>query len=141
MSHGNREKPKRRSVRKTLAPSQSSVKHDGISSLNAIKLNLDRQEFGSSKDNYLLFDGLTMSRLTRTLQDAFVHLGLKPKTYHCCRHSLARYLVGETRSFFLGKAMLGHKSDVHEDYIHIFEIIKLKAKVVARDRRDCLDAL
>ncbi len=89
---------------------------------------LDKHVYGMDKVNYLLFDNLNMSRLTRALQDAFKSLGLRPKTYHCCRHSRATYLVGETRSFFLGKAMLGHKSDVHEDYIHIFEMINLKAK-------------
>lgn len=94
---------------------------------------LDKHVYGMDKVNYLLFDNLNMSRLTRTLQEAFVAKGLRPRTYHCCRHSRATYLVGETRSFFLGKAMLGHKSDIHEDYIHIFEMIALKAKQATQD--------
>lgn len=84
--------------------------------------------FGTDKDNYLLFDNLSMSILTTTLKSVYKRIGLRPKSYHCCRHSRATYLVGQTRSFFLGKAMLGHKSDTHEDYIHIFEMINLKAK-------------
>lgn len=89
---------------------------------------IKKQTFGADKANYLLFDGLSMSQLNRSLKAAQEAVGLNPKSYHCCRHSRATYLVGETRSFFLGKAMLGHKSDVHEDYIHIFEMIALKAR-------------
>lgn len=89
---------------------------------------LEAQTYGMAKENYLLFDGLTMSRLNNTLREAYNSLGIEPKSYHCCRHSRATYLVGETRSYFLGKAMLGHKSDVHDDYVHIFEMIATKAK-------------
>lgn len=92
------------------------------------KVQLVTLVYGHNKDNYLLFDELPMSRLNKGLVEVYRHLGLKPKSFHCCRHSRATYLVGETRSFFLGKAMLGHKSDVHEDYIHIYALINLKAK-------------
>lgn len=89
---------------------------------------LEKGTFGGDKINYLLFDGLNGVKLNMTLKDAYGRLGKKPKSYHCCRHSKATYLVGETRSYFLGKAILGHKSDTFEDYLHIHEMIAVKAK-------------
>lgn len=88
----------------------------------------DATQYGTKRDNYLLFDEIPMSRLTTTLRETYEKLNMKPKSFHCCRHSRATYLVGETRSYFLGKAILGHKSDVFDDYVHTYEMIALKAK-------------
>ncbi len=86
-------------------------------------------EYGLNKDDYPLFDGLNMTRANTALREAYTRLGVaKHKTFHCARHSRATYLVGETRSYFLGKAIIGHKSDVFDDYVHIYEFISIKAK-------------
>lgn len=89
----------------------------------------ETQTYGLSKDNYALFQGLNMTKASKSLLEAYSRLGIaKPKSFHCCRHSKATYLVGETRSYFLGRAIIGHRSDVFDDYCHIYEMIALKAK-------------
>jgi integrase len=100
---------------------------------NAQKKLLEKTLYGSDKLNYLLFDNLNGVALNSTLKEAYKDLGKKPKTYHCCRHSKATYLVGQTRSYFLGKAILGHKSDVFDDYLHIYEMIAVQAKQSEND--------
>ena len=93
------------------------------------KVEFDKQTFGSHKDDYALFEGLNMAKANRALAAAYSTLMIaRPKSFHCCRHSKATYLVGETRSYFLGRAIIGHKSDVFDDYVHIYAMIALKAK-------------
>lgn len=94
---------------------------------------LDDQEFGLERLNYLLFDGLNMSRANRALSDAYTQLGIaRKKSFHCCRHSKCTYLIGETRSYFIGRSILGNKGDVFDDYCHIYDFIANSAKTDKR---------
>jgi hypothetical protein len=79
--------------------------------------------------NYLLFGDLEWNIANRSLKEAYEQLGTKHKSYHCCRHSFTTLLVGETRSFFLTRAITGHKKDKSFNrYLHIFEQMAMTAK-------------
>lgn len=77
--------------------------------------------FGSNLDDYLLFEGCTQTRLGKDLNAAYKGTEFKKKTFHDCRHSYCTNFVGQTRSFFLARQILGHKSDAFERYLHIYE--------------------
>jgi integrase len=78
--------------------------------------------------DYVLFDDLKYNDAVRALRQAYEELRREPKSFHCCRHSYATFLVGKTRSYFLARAVLGHRSDAFDRYNHIYEQIALKAK-------------
>lgn len=88
----------------------------------------NKREFGPGPTDYLLFDDLKYNDAVRALRQAYEDLRREPKSFHCCRHSYATYLVGRTRSYFLARAVLGHRSDAFDRYNHIYEQIALKAK-------------
>lgn len=98
------------------------------------KENLLKRVFTSELNDYCLFDGLEWNRANLALQKAYKHLGWVPKQYHCCRHSFTTYLVGRTRSFFLVRAITGHKSDSSfERYLHIFEQMAIENSAKIQD--------
>lgn len=97
------------------------------------KAKLDQSEFGLDKMNYLIFDGMNMSHANRTLKRAYERVAMRAKSFHCCRHSRATYLVGETRSYFLGRSIIGHRSDAFDGYVHTFAMVALKAKQSSQD--------
>ena len=94
----------------------------------AQKESLMRKEFGTDQANYILFEELKYNDAVRDLREAYKQLRMPPKPFHNCRHSYATFLVGKTRSYFLARNILGHKSDVFDRYNHIYEMISLKAK-------------
>jgi integrase len=88
----------------------------------------------SDKYDYPLFEDLEWNRANKTLRQAYLNLKLEPKTYHSCRHSFTTHLVGETRNFFLVRAITGHKKDKSfYRYLHIFEQIAVEAAQAAQD--------
>jgi integrase len=103
---------------------------------NVLALRLKQQQallfqkkYGADRSNYLLFDDCEWNRTTGALRQAYEALGQPPKGYHCCRHSFVTFLVGRTRSFFLVRALTGHKkAEAFERYLHTFEQIARLAK-------------
>ena len=87
-----------------------------------------KKQFGIDKINYIIFDELKYNEAVRDLREAFESCNLAPKPYHNCRHSYATFLVGKTRSVFLARTILGHKSEVFDRYNHIYEMIAIKSK-------------
>ena len=94
---------------------------------------LDKREFGSDAVNYILFNDLKYNEAVRCLRQAYQELHLEAKSYHSCRHSFATFLVGRTRSYFLARTVLGHRSDAFDRYNHIYEQIALKAKAKVQE--------
>lgn len=81
-----------------------------------------RKDYGPNKADYPLFDDLSWNMANLTLKRAYEALKMKPRSYHCCRHSFTTLLVGETRNMFLTRAITGHKKDKSfERYLHIYE--------------------
>lgn len=95
----------------------------------AEKAKMTKGVYGSDIKNYVFFDDTNKSRLGNTLREACETLNLPlARTYHDLRHTFTTMLVGKTRSFFLTKTILGHRSDAFDSYNHIFEMVSLKAK-------------
>jgi integrase len=100
----------------------------------AEQARLLKRTYTTNKADYVFFDDLTWSDATATIKGAYKSTGIKPKTYHCCRHSYTTMLVGETRSFFLTRMITGHKKDKSfEKYLHIFEMISMEAASKEQD--------
>ena len=94
----------------------------------------EAHKYTTDKHDYPLFDDLEWNRANKTLRQAYQNLGVEPKPYHCCRHSFTTHLVGETRNFFLVRAITGHKKDKSfERYLHIYEQIAVEAAQASQD--------
>ena len=90
---------------------------------------LQKQEFGINKVNYLLFDDIDPNRIRRCINSVYDEIGGYRKDFHCLRHTYSTDLVGRTRSFFLAKAILGHRTEKEfNKYCHIFAQLQLAAK-------------
>lgn len=86
------------------------------------KERLFKIEYTTKLDDYCFFDDLEWNKAVESLKKAYQDQKLEPKSYHCCRHSFVTRLIGETRSFFLVRAITGHRKDKSfERYLHIFE--------------------
>ncbi|MFW7381459.1 MAG: hypothetical protein ACOH5I_21805 [Oligoflexus sp.] len=82
-----------------------------------------------NKSDYLFFDDLEWNKANLGLAAAYEGLDYKPKSYHCCRHSFVTRFVGQTKSFFLTRAITGHRSsEAFERYLHIFEQLVLESQ-------------
>lgn len=85
--------------------------------------------FGKKIDQYPLFEGIERTTSTRRLQNAYESCGLKYRSWHCCRHTRATMLIGETANTFLARLWLGHSSEkVLKRYVHIYESVIRAAK-------------
>lgn len=88
-----------------------------------------KKEFGGDKSSYVFFEDLEWNKAYNALKTAYSDLGIDAKQFHCCRHTFTTLLVGETRSFFLTRAITGHRVDrTFERYLHIYEQIGLAAQ-------------
>ncbi len=85
--------------------------------------------FGKKIDQYPLFEGIERTTSTRRLQNAYERCGLRYRSWHCCRHTRATMLIGETANTFLARLWLGHSSErVLKRYVHIYESVIRAAK-------------
>jgi site-specific recombinase XerD len=87
-----------------------------------------KEVFGKEAINYLFFNDLTASRFAQDLKESYKGTSFSEKSAHSCRHSFATLFAGETRSFFLAKMILGHKSKAFEGYMHLYEQLAQVAK-------------
>lgn len=89
---------------------------------------LTKDLYGKEPLNYLFFDDLASTRMHVDMKEAYTATQYTVKTPHSCRHSFATLFAGETRSFFLAKMILGHKSKAFEGYMHLYEQLAQVAK-------------
>ncbi len=89
---------------------------------------LTKEIYGTDPNDYLLFDGMTVSVFEKLMIKAYTGTGYKPKSPHDCRHSFCTLFVGQTRSPLLARTILGHKSAEFERYLHIYEQMTQVAK-------------
>ena len=91
---------------------------------------LENGKFGTSKSDYLLFDGLDKNRFSRLLREAYEGLSFKHKSPHCARHTFATNLAGITHADTgFCRLVLGHKDeDTTLGYVHLFEQINRQAR-------------
>ena len=86
---------------------------------------MQQKIWGTLPSNYVLFDGVQRS----VVQKAYAALGIPYHNPHCCRHTRATWLVGETGDTFLTRMWLGHTSQkVLDKYVHIYQACVRKAK-------------
>lgn len=92
--------------------------------------NLEIQKFqtrlwGGKISNYLLFEGVNLDALKK----AYRETGIPYHSPHCCRHTRATLLIGETGDPILTRMWLGHTSQrVLDRYVHIYQSCVRKAK-------------
>ena len=92
------------------------------------KAVFEKRAFGLKPSNYLLFDDAEWNHLYAALRKAYERLGLKPKSFHCARHTYITNLVGETGSYVLVRMLSGHRSQKSfERYLHIYEQMSRQA--------------
>ncbi len=80
--------------------------------------------------NISIFFSKTLSgtKPTLTIKKAYALIDRSHKSYHCCRHSFATFMVGKTKSIFLARSITGHKSNAFERYLHVWEQMTLEAQ-------------
>lgn len=85
----------------------------------------ERKIWGVNPENYLLFEDTERELLKKVYQE----LGLPYHSPHCCRHTRATILIGETGDTTLTRMWLGHTSTrVLERYVHVYQACVRKAK-------------
>ena len=83
------------------------------------------QIWGEKTCNYLLFEGIRRT----SFQEAYRNLQLPYHSPHCCRHTRATLLIGETGDPILTRMWLGHTSQrVLDRYVHVYQSCVRKAK-------------
>ena len=96
---------------------------------------LDNGYFGKEVDQYPLFESINKSSSARRLKDAYKNCHLKYRSWHCCRHTRATMLIGETSNPLLARLWLGHSSEkVLNRYVHTYEAIVRSAKKNETDK-------
>lgn len=100
-----------------------------VEKYNQVLQLYEQKNFGENFNQYPLFEGIDKSSSSRRLQEAFRKCGLRYRSWHCCRHTRATWLIGQTGNTLLTKMWLGHSSDrVLSRYVHIYEAIVRSAK-------------
>ncbi|RYZ75473.1 MAG: hypothetical protein EOP04_33270, partial [Proteobacteria bacterium] len=70
---------------------------------------------------------ITEGKIRRHMAKVNEKLGAQ-KDFHSLRHTYSTNLCGKTRSFFLAKVILGHRTEKEfEKYCHIFKQTQLEA--------------
>ena len=81
--------------------------------------------WGTLPSDYVLFDGVQRA----IIKKAYTQLRIPYHNPHCCRHTRATWLVGETGDAILTRMWLGHTSSkVLDKYVHIYQACVRKAK-------------
>lgn len=91
---------------------------------------LEQRRFGSSKNDYLLFDGIEKNLFSRLLREAYEGTSFKHKSPHCARHTFATNLAGITQADTgFCRLVLGHRDEETTlGYVHLFEQINRQAR-------------
>jgi integrase len=95
----------------------------------AYQLCKERPYSTKDKSSFLLFENINKTTTTNKLKKAYEQVGLRYRSWHCCRHSRGTFLYGKTGDKQLSKAWLGHSSDkVHDKYLHTYEALLREIK-------------
>ena len=85
--------------------------------------------YGMDIKQYPIFEGINRGTATTRLKKAYELSNLPYRSWHCCRHTRATFLIGETGSNVLAKLWLGHSTDkILNRYVHVYEAITRSAK-------------
>ena len=85
--------------------------------------------FGAGIDQYPFFEHIERNASTIRLKKAYEACGFHYRSWHCCRHFRATFLIGETGNNILAKLWLGHSSEkVLSRYVHTYEAVVRAAK-------------
>lgn len=98
---------------------------DLVAIYNVEITQFQNQVWGEKTSNYLLFDGVRRG----AFQGAYRDLQLPYHSPHCCRHTRATLLIGETGDPILTRMWLGHTSQrVLDRYVHVYQSCVRKSK-------------
>ena len=96
----------------------------------------NRLTWGRDPKDYAIFDGLEKTTAARRLALAYEKCGLRYRSWHCCRHSCATNIIGQTGDYSLARAWLGHNSpSAIERYVHIHQAIIRMSKQGRTDQK------
>ena len=95
---------------------------------NEVLQEFQRVLWGTQPENYLLFEGITREPIRK----AYRALDLPYHSPHCCRHSRATMLIGETGDAMLTRMWLWHASQkVLDKYVHIYQACVRKGDILS----------
>jgi integrase len=107
---------------RTLVITDKVLWNELVTLHNGILLQHEKRLFGSDISQYPLFEGMDKSTARMRLYRAYEACGLTYRSWHCCRHTRATLLIGETGNSVLAKLWLGHSSErVLNRYVHTYE--------------------
>ena len=96
---------------------------------NQVLVHFDGKLFGEDISQYPIFEGADKTSSANKLRKAYEKVGLHYRSWHCCRHTRATMLIGETGNTFLARLWLGHSSEkVLNRYVHIYEAVVRSVK-------------
>ncbi|MCB9228847.1 MAG: hypothetical protein H6618_04480 [Deltaproteobacteria bacterium] len=82
------------------------------------------REHGADASNYPIFYCIDKSSSLRKLKKTYEALGLRYRSWHCCRHSCATYLIGLAPDRLLVGTWLGHSTEsVIDRYLHAHQAL------------------
>ncbi len=88
-----------------------------------------QRRFGFDISQYPLFEGVDKSTSALKLRQAYESCQLRYRSWHCCRHTRATFLIGQTGNPVLAKIWLGHSSDkILNRYVHTYEAMTRSVK-------------
>lgn len=96
---------------------------------NQTLIQVDKRLFGGDISQYPVFEGADKTTSANKLRKAYAKVNLPYRSWHCCRHTRATMLIGETGNTFLARLWLGHSSEkVLNRYVHIYEAVVRSVK-------------
>ncbi|BAQ92867.1 integrase family protein [uncultured Mediterranean phage uvMED] len=78
-------------------------------SRNAL-VDFNKDKYGTSEENYLLFENLSYNSAVREFRKASQDCKIRHKGYKACRHAYAFRLIKRTQSYTLSNHILGHST-------------------------------
>lgn len=117
----------------------SDAKSAGIlmAAYDRCKSELEKDRYGNSGDDYLLFEGLNKNIFSNNLKKAYLSLKKPYRSPHSLRHSFATNLIGRTDGDpWFTAHVLGHSlrsPEVTMRYNHLWEAIQQKEQVEQKD--------
>ena len=94
--------------------------------LDAVQ-RFDAHLFTGLKSDYRYFEDLTWGQATSSIRDAYIALGMEPKSFHKCRHSFATFFKSRVGSEVTMQVTGHRKLETLAKYDHINELISMQS--------------
>jgi site-specific recombinase XerD len=104
--------------------------NDLVEAAAHLHVDFKNRKYGNDKKDYTFFRDMSAATSDRHLKESFEACKIRYKSWHCCRHSRATYLIGELKEPMIVRLWLGHKSiKVLEKYNHLYQAVVRQARL------------